>query len=85
MGMTAALKLRAVVDHLEIVLAGEILAACQAAEFRKPLQLGEGTRKAYAMVRQVVPPLEGDRAVTPDIQAVRRLIRHGELGRLLGD
>lgn len=29
MGMTPALKLRSIVDNLEMVLAGEILAACQ--------------------------------------------------------
>ena len=43
MGMTAALKLRSIVDNLEIVLAGEILASCQAMEFRRPLEPGEGT------------------------------------------
>jgi histidine ammonia-lyase len=76
MGMTAALKLRSVIDNLEIVLAGEILAACQAMEFRKPLEPGEGTRKAYALVRQTIAPLENDRQISPDIQTVRRLIRH---------
>jgi histidine ammonia-lyase len=75
MGMTAALKLRSILDNLEIVLAGEILAACQALEFRKPLEPGEGTRRAYELVRQSVSPLETDREVSPDIAAVRKLIR----------
>lgn len=75
MGMTAALKLRSIADNLEIVLAGEILAACQAMEFRKPLEPGEGTRKAYARVRRQVPPLEQDREIHPDISAIRKLIR----------
>ena len=75
MGMTAALKLRSVVENLEIVLAGEIIAACQAMEFRKPLQPGEGTRKAYAMVRQVIAPLENDREISPDLAILRDLIR----------
>ncbi len=77
MGMTAALKLRSVVDNAEIALAGEILAACQALEFRKPLEPGEGTRLAYALVREVVPALQRDRPASPDIEAVRRLIRAG--------
>jgi histidine ammonia-lyase len=83
MGMSAALKLRSVVDNAETVLSGEILAACQAMEFRKPLRPGEGTRRAYALVRESVPPLEQDRIVSPDIEAVRRLIRAGKLASLV--
>lgn len=83
MGMTAALKLRSIVDNLEIVLAGELLAACQAMEFRKPLEPGEGTRRAYDLVRQVVPPLEQDREISPDIEAVRNLIRQNRFAELL--
>ena len=74
MGMTAALKLRSIVDNLEIVLAGEILAACQAMEFRKPLEPGEGTGKAYSLVRQVIPPLENDREISHDLAILRDLI-----------
>jgi histidine ammonia-lyase len=85
MGMTAALKLRSVVDNLEIVLASELLAACQAVEFRKPHQQGEGTGQAYAAVRAVVPPLEVDREIAPDIEAVRRLIRDRTFSRLLAE
>jgi histidine ammonia-lyase len=83
MGMTAALKLRAVADNLEIVLAGEILAACQGMEFRKPLEPGEGTRKAYALVRQAIAPLENDREISPDITVLRQLIRENHFGKLL--
>jgi len=74
MGMTAALKLRSIVDNLEIVLAGEILAACQAMEFRKPLEPGEGTGKAYSLVRQVIPPLENDREISHDLAILRDMI-----------
>ncbi len=83
MGMTAALKLRSIIENLETVLAGEILAACQAMEFRKPLEPGEGTRKAYALVRQHVPPLEQDREITPDLASLRALIRQNRFADLL--
>jgi histidine ammonia-lyase len=83
MGMTAALKLRSIINNLEIVLAGEILAACQAMEFRKPLQPGEGTRKAYAIVRRVVPPLATDREISPDIEVIRNLIRQNRFSELI--
>jgi len=83
MGMTAALKLRSIADNLEIVLAGEILAACQGMEFRKPLEPGEGTRQAYALVRRVIAPLEDDRESSPDIASLRRLIRENRFAQLL--
>jgi histidine ammonia-lyase len=78
MAMTAALKLRSIVDNLEIVLAAEILAGCQAMEFHKPLRPGIGTERAYALVRRHIAPLEEDREVSPDIRAVARLIRDGQ-------
>jgi len=76
MGMTAALKFRSIIDNVETVLASEILAACQANEFRKPLEPGEGTRRAYDLVREVVAPLDRDREITPDLNAIRGLIEH---------
>ncbi len=82
MGMAAALKLRSVVENLETVLAAEVLAACQALEFRRPLTPGEGTRQAYALVRDVIPPLERDREISPDIEKVRALIRRKIFARL---
>jgi histidine ammonia-lyase len=83
MGMTAALKLRAIVDNLEIAIAAEILAACQAIEFRKPLEPGAGTGKAYVAVRRAVPRLDQDREISRDVYAVRELIRQGIFSALL--
>ena len=83
MGMTAALKFRSIIDNVETVLASEILAACQANEFRKPLEPGEGTRRAYDLVREVVAPLDRDREITPDLNAIRGLIRLNRFSRLL--
>lgn len=83
MGMTAALKLRSIIANLEIVLAAEILAACQAMEFRKPLAPGEGTREAYDIVRRAVAPLQEDREISPDVLAIRDLIRQNHFADLL--
>ncbi|MGH7773142.1 MAG: aromatic amino acid lyase, partial [Candidatus Binatia bacterium] len=83
MGMTAALKLKSIVNNVESVLASEILAACQAMEFRKPLDPGEGTRNAYALVRRHIPALESDREVSPDLRTLARLIREKQFSRLL--
>jgi histidine ammonia-lyase len=52
-------------------------------EFRKPLEPGEGTRKAYNLVRQFVAPLETDREISPDIEPLRRLIQQNLFSALI--
>src|SRR6266849_7577545 len=61
MGMTAATKLRAIVDLLEPVLEIELITAAQGVEFRKPLSSGRGVKRAYEVVRKYVAPLTSDR------------------------
>ncbi len=79
MGMTAALKARQVVEFTRSCLAVEVLVAAQALDFRKPLRAGRGVAAAHAAVRQVVPPMEEDREIHRDIQAVSDLIDSGAL------
>jgi histidine ammonia-lyase len=79
MGMTAALKARQVVEFTRSCLAVEVLVAAQALDFRKPLRAGRGVAAAHAAVRQVVPPMEEDREIHRDIEAVSALIDSGEL------
>jgi histidine ammonia-lyase len=79
MGMTAALKARQVVDFTRSCLAVEVLVAAQALEMRKPLRPGRGVAAAYACVRQAVPPMEEDREIHRDIEAVSALIDSGAL------
>jgi len=79
MGMTAALKARQVVDFTRTCLAVEVLVAAQALDFRKPLRAGRGVAAAHARVREVVPPMEEDREIHRDIEAVSALIDSGAL------
>ncbi|HET6380356.1 MAG TPA: histidine ammonia-lyase [candidate division Zixibacteria bacterium] len=79
MGATAALHLREAIDRVEAVLAIEALCAAQGLEFRAPLRPGEGVAHAHARLRSMVPALDGDRSPAPDINAVRELLRVGEL------
>ena len=79
MGMTAALKARQVVEFTRSCLAVEVLVAAQALDFRKPLRAGRGVAAAHAAVRQVVPPMEEDREIHRDIEAVSDLIDSGAL------
>lgn len=75
MGMTGALKLRAIVDLVEKAVAIELLAAAEGLEYRKPLRPGRGVARAYDLVRSVATHLEGDRSMSADIEAVACAIR----------
>jgi histidine ammonia-lyase len=79
MGMTAATKLRRLVEMAELVLAIELLAAAEGLEYRAPLQPGRGVRRAYETVRAQVPRLTSDRSLSGDIERIARLVRDGEV------
>ena len=74
MSMGAALKTRQIGDNVKTIVAIELLCACQGIDLLAPLKTGRRAAEALAAVRGVVPTLEQDRALTPDIEAVRRLI-----------
>jgi histidine ammonia-lyase len=78
MGMTAATKLRSIVENAEHAVAIELLAAAEGLEYRQPLQPGRGVRRAYEVVRGSVPRLTRDRALAPDIEKIAAMIRAGE-------
>src|SRR5881397_1969668 len=78
MGMTSALKLRAIVDLAENLLAIELLAAAQGLEHRRPLKAGVGVERAFAAVRKIAPPLMQDRPLSGDIACVAEAIRQGK-------
>jgi histidine ammonia-lyase len=78
MGMTAATKLRALIDLAETITAIELICAAQALEYRKPLRPGRGVLPAFEQVRKHVAPLESDRVLAPDIEKIVDAIRRGE-------
>ena len=82
MGMTAALKLRSIVDLGESLFAVELLAAAEALEHRRPLKGGKGVEAAFKLVRAVAPPLKNDRSLSGDIARVAEQIRTGKFDKL---
>ncbi|HEY0005649.1 MAG TPA: histidine ammonia-lyase [Pyrinomonadaceae bacterium] len=78
MGMTSALKLRALVENAEHALAIELLSAAEGLEYRAPLLPGRGVRRAYEIVRSHAPRLARDRSLSADIQRLAEAIRRGE-------
>jgi histidine ammonia-lyase len=79
MSTHAARKARAVVRNAGHVLACELLCAAQGLDFLRPLRPGRGAAAAYRHVRQHVRPLERDRTLHRDLEAVERLITSGSL------
>ena len=82
MGVHSALKAREAARLLESVLALELLTAAQALEFLKPLKPGRGVQRAYEIVRDCVPALDRDRAMSGDIAALTDLVHSGALANL---
>ena len=78
MGMTAALKLRSIVELAENLLAIELLAGAEALEHRRPLKAGVGVERAFAAVREITPALTQDRSLSGDIAHVAEAIRRSD-------
>jgi histidine ammonia-lyase len=78
MGMTAATKLRAIVQLAEMTTAIELMAAAQGLEYHAPLAPGVGVKQAYEIVRKLVAPLTIDRSMSSDIEKIRDAIVRGE-------
>jgi histidine ammonia-lyase len=77
MGMAAAFKARRVFDNARRVVAAELIAAAQGLEFRRPLKPGRGVQRVYTSVRELVPPLDADRPLTPDVERVAAALIEG--------
>jgi len=79
MGTIAARKAREIVANTENVIGIELLCAAQALDLFTNLKPGEGTLAAYHAIRRVIPHLDTDRFLAPDIEAMRELMRSGAI------
>jgi histidine ammonia-lyase len=77
MGWGAGCKLLEVIANTEHVLAVELLCAAQGMEYRAPLRPAAATAAALAAIREVVPPLNDDRPIGTEIEAVAAMIAAG--------
>lgn len=76
MGSISGRKLNKVLDNLEYILAIELLSACQAIEFRRPLKSSKILEFAHSYVRDFVSFAEEDRIFSEDINRVANLIKN---------
>lgn len=74
MGSISGRKLNRVIDNLEYILAIELLCACQAIEFRRPLKSSAILEFAHDYVRRFVGFAEEDRIFANDIDAIKKII-----------
>ena len=83
MGATATRQVVQILDHVETIVAIELLTAAQGVDLRRkrmgdtPAAQGDGTAVAYALIREKVSFLEKDRALSPLIEEVRKLVADG--------
>ncbi len=85
MGTIACRKARAIFENALWVLAIELASAAQALDFHAPLRPGKGVEAAYHRIRQVVPHLDRDRYLKPELSRLRELIRSGEVVKVAED
>src|SRR5208337_945204 len=78
MGMTAANKLKKVVENTRNTLAIEAMAAAQAIDFLAPLKTSKPLQQAHAAVRAVCATMDKDRAMYQDFARIAEMIASGK-------
>ena len=78
--LAVAEKLASLVSCVRYLVAIELMIAAQAIDLRglDHAMLGNGPRRAYERVRALVPVLDGDRPLGPDIDRIEALVHNGE-------
>lgn len=79
MGMTAAIKLKKVVENTRHVLAIEAMAAAQAIDFLAPLKTSKPLQHAHAAIRAVCLTMERDRVMYQDFARIAAAIADGKV------
>jgi histidine ammonia-lyase len=83
MGMTAALKLKRIVENSRHAMAIEAMAAAQALDFLVPLKTSKRGQAAHAAIRSVCATMDKDRVMYQDFARVADLIASGMVAAAL--
>jgi histidine ammonia-lyase len=79
MGTIAARKALSIVENVKRVIATELMAACQAIDFRQGYILGKGTEVAYKTIRQHIDFIEEDKVMYKELDKCTQLINNNKL------
>jgi len=86
MSAGAAMHARTAVEHAATVVGVELLCGAQALAYvDDDLSPGDGSAAAVDAVREVAPPLDADRRLSPEMDAVGTLVRSGLLADRVAD
>jgi len=83
MGMTAANKLKRVVENTRNTLAIEAMAAAQAIDFLAPLKTSKPLQVAHAAIRAVCATMVKDRVMYQDFARIAELIASGKVAEVV--
>ena len=83
MGMTAAIKLKKIVENTRNALAIEAMAAAQALDLLAPLKTSRRLQKAHAAIRAVSSALDRDRAMYLDFARIADVLANGKIADAL--
>lgn len=90
MGSISARHAKQIVENSRRVVATEIMAACQALDFRKEmdpdLKLGKGTKAVYDLVRENIPFIDDDKnfELFDELEAMSELLEDGSILDIVG-
>jgi histidine ammonia-lyase len=82
MACFAARRLQMMISNTAHILGIELLAAAQGIEFLRPLRSSFALELAHGLLRDVCPPLQGDRVLADDIERATALVTGGGLSRV---
>jgi histidine ammonia-lyase len=83
MGMTAAIKLKKIVENTRNAMAIEAMAAAQAIDFLAPLKTSKPLQQAHAAIRSVCLTMEKDRAMYKDFERLSELLASGKVAEVV--
>jgi histidine ammonia-lyase len=83
MGMTAANKLKRIVENTRNTLAIEAMASAQAIDLLAPLKTSKPLQQAHAKIRAVSPIMDRDRAMYQDFARIAEVIASGKLAEIV--
>ena len=79
MGMTAAIKLKRVVENTRNAMAIEAMAAAQALDFLAPLKTSKRLERAHGAIRAVCSTMDRDRVMYKDFARIAEMIAAGKI------
>ncbi len=83
MATHGARRLLGMAENAAGIVAIELLAAAQGVDFHKPLETSPRMSEVQKLIRAEVPFYEKDRPLTPDIEAIRLLVKNGVFNEFL--